>query len=43
LGSGLTDFSCPMIPKPEKCTKWTKNVPNGHKISQMSLKHSKWP
>jgi hypothetical protein len=21
LGSGLTDFSCPMIPKPEKCTK----------------------
>jgi hypothetical protein len=28
---------------PGKCTKWTQNVPNGHKISQTSLKYSKWP
>jgi hypothetical protein len=27
----------------KNCTKWTRNVPNGHKISQMSLKCSKWP
>jgi hypothetical protein len=34
----------------KKCTKWTKNVqneqkyvPNGHKISKMSEKYSKWP
>jgi hypothetical protein len=26
----------------EKCTKSTQNVPNGHKISQISLKYSKW-
>jgi hypothetical protein len=25
---------------PEKCTKWTQSVPNGHKISQMSVKYS---
>jgi hypothetical protein len=24
-----------------KCTKWTQNVPNGHKISQMFIKYSK--
>jgi hypothetical protein len=24
-------------------TKRTQNVPNGHKISQMSVKYSKWP
>jgi hypothetical protein len=33
--SGLPDFSWYVIPKPEKCTKWTQNVPNGHKFSQM--------
>jgi hypothetical protein len=27
----------------QKCTKWKQNVPNGHKISQMSVKYSKWP
>jgi hypothetical protein len=32
-----------MIPKLEKCTKYTKNLPNGHKISQISVKYSKWP
>jgi hypothetical protein len=26
-----------VIPKPEKCTNSTQNVPNGHTISQMSL------
>jgi hypothetical protein len=26
-----------------KCTKWTQNVPNGNKISQKSVKYSKWP
>jgi hypothetical protein len=40
--TGLPDFSCYMIPKPEKCTKVTQNVPNIHKISQISVKYSKW-
>jgi hypothetical protein len=40
---GLPDFCWYVIPKPEKCTKSTQNIPNGHKISQMSLKYSKWP
>jgi hypothetical protein len=31
---GLPDFSWYMIPKPEKCTKGTQTIPNGHKISQ---------
>jgi hypothetical protein len=35
--SGLPDFSRYMIPKPENCTKWTQNVPNGHKISKISV------
>jgi hypothetical protein len=35
---GMPDFSWCMIPKLEKCTKWTQNVPNGHKISQISKK-----
>jgi hypothetical protein len=39
--AGLPDFSWYMIPKPEKCTKWTHNVPNVHKISQMSVKYYK--
>jgi hypothetical protein len=30
-------------PYRKKCTKWTQNVPNGHKISQMSVKYSEWP
>jgi hypothetical protein len=42
-GSGLPDFSWYMIPTLEKCTKWTQYVPNGHKISQMSIKYKKWP
>jgi hypothetical protein len=32
-----------VIPKPEKCTKSTQNVPNGRKISQSFLKYYKWP
>jgi hypothetical protein len=40
---GLPDFCWYVIPKAEKCTKSTQNVPNGHKISQMCLKYSKWP
>jgi hypothetical protein len=31
--SGLPDFSWYRIPKLEKFTKWTQNVPIGHKIS----------
>jgi hypothetical protein len=27
----------------EKCTKWTQNLPNGFKISQMSVKYSQQP
>jgi hypothetical protein len=41
--TGLPDFSWCMIPKPEKCTKRTQNVPNGHKISQISTSFSKRP
>jgi hypothetical protein len=26
LETGLPDFSWFMIPKPEKCTKWTQNI-----------------
>jgi hypothetical protein len=26
-----------------KCTKWTQNVLNGHKIFQMSVKYFRWP
>jgi hypothetical protein len=40
---GLPDFSWYVIPKPYKSTKCTQNVPNGHELSQMSLKYSKWP
>jgi hypothetical protein len=42
-GTGLPDYCWHVIPKPEKCTKSIRNVPNGHEISQMSLKYSKWP
>jgi hypothetical protein len=27
----------------EKCTKWAQNVPNSHKISQMSVKYPRCP
>jgi hypothetical protein len=27
----------------EKCTKWAKNVPNGHIKSQMPIKYHRWP
>jgi hypothetical protein len=40
LTPGLPDFSWYVIPKPEKCTKSTQNVPNSHKISQMTIKIS---
>jgi hypothetical protein len=43
LNPGLPDFSSCIKPKPEKCTKGTQIVPNGHKISQMAVKYSKWP
>jgi hypothetical protein len=36
LDSGLPDFSW-------SDTKWIQNVPNGHKIYQISTKYSKWP
>jgi hypothetical protein len=42
-GPGLPDFSWGKIPRLEKDTKWTQNVPDGHKISQMAVKYSKWP
>jgi hypothetical protein len=32
----LPDFSWHVIPRPEKCTKSTQYVPDGHNISQMS-------
>jgi hypothetical protein len=44
-GAGLPDFTCCVIPKPEKCTRWTKNctrwtinVPNKQKLYQMKTK-----
>jgi hypothetical protein len=37
IAPGWPDFCWYVIPKPEKCTKSTKHVPNGHKISQMPL------
>jgi hypothetical protein len=36
---GLPDFCWYMIPKPEKCTKSTQNVPNVLKIFQMAIKY----
>jgi hypothetical protein len=41
--TGLPDFSRYTIPKPEKSTKRTQKLPNGNKISQISVKYSKWP
>jgi hypothetical protein len=41
--AGLPDFCWCVLPKPEKMYQINKNVPNGHKVSQMSLKYSKWP
>jgi hypothetical protein len=29
-------------PKTIKYTKWTQNIPNGHKIYQMDIKYTKW-
>jgi lysozyme family protein len=34
--AGLPDFSWYLVQKREKCNNFTLNVPNGHKISQMS-------
>jgi hypothetical protein len=31
-----------MIPKPEKMYQMNANVPNGHKISQISIKCYRW-
>jgi hypothetical protein len=36
-------FLCAWYQNRKKCTKLTQNVLNGHKISQMSIKYSKWP
>jgi hypothetical protein len=33
---------CTWYPNRKKCTKWTQNIPNDKKISQMSVKYSKW-
>jgi hypothetical protein len=38
---GLPDCSWYDIPKREKHTKWPQNVPNGHKICQMTEKSFK--
>jgi hypothetical protein len=40
--SGLPDFSWYIIPNRKNVQK-TQNVPNGHKISQISVKYSKRP
>jgi hypothetical protein len=37
--AGLPDFSWYVVPKQEKCTKSTQDVPKGHKIHQISLKY----
>jgi hypothetical protein len=42
-GQGCQIFHCARDQNRKKCTKYTQNVPNGHKISQMSIKYSKWP
>jgi hypothetical protein len=44
-GTGLPDFSWYMIPKPEKLYQNERKIYyiNGHKISQMFVKYSKWP
>jgi hypothetical protein len=41
-GPGMPDFSWEVIPKPEKMYQMNTKVPNGHKISQMSVNYSKW-
>jgi hypothetical protein len=42
-GQGCQIFLGALYQNWKKCTKWTQNVPNGHKISQISIKYSKWP
>jgi hypothetical protein len=41
--TGLPDFSWYNIPKREKYTKWSQNIPKGHKIYQKATKYTKWP
>jgi hypothetical protein len=43
LRAGLPDFSWYVIPKQEIITKSTQISSNGHKLSQMAVKYSKWP
>jgi hypothetical protein len=43
LDSGLPDFFGAWYQNRTKFTKWTQNVPNCHKISQMSIQYSKCP
>jgi hypothetical protein len=38
--TGLPDF---FGVNREKCTKWTQNVPNGHKYPTCPVKYSDWP
>jgi hypothetical protein len=41
MGAGLPDFSWYNKPQNmEKYTKWTYNIPNGHKIYQMVIKYT---
>jgi uncharacterized ion transporter superfamily protein YfcC len=42
LVAGLPDFSWSKHTKMGKFTKWMQTVPNGHKLYQMAVKHSKW-
>jgi hypothetical protein len=37
METGMPDLSRYMIPNRKKCTKLTQNLPNGHKISPMSV------
>jgi hypothetical protein len=43
--SGVARFFlvCTLYPNRKKCTIFLQNVPNGDKISQISIKYSKWP
>jgi hypothetical protein len=43
IGVWVTRFFLLHENKPEKYTKLTQNVPNGHKLTQMFVKYFKWP
>jgi hypothetical protein len=42
LEQGCQIFLGTLYQNRKKCTKWTQNVPNGHKTSPVSVKCSKW-